>query len=106
MPAYVEPDLPERDARAMTRLGANPVRSAIIRELTLNPDGRTSGEIGRVIDVHYRTVWIHLRKMEEDGLVQSSDPGEGRSSNWRVYRLNRDELDTAVAQWLSYIHGE
>lgn len=106
MPAYVVPDLPERDARAMTQLGANPLRSAIIRELSQSAEGRTSGEIGRAIDVHYRTVWTYLKRLEEDGLVTSTDPGEGRSSHWRIYRLDREALDAAVTRWVSYLHGE
>lgn len=106
MPAYVMPELPERDAAAMTQLGVNPLRSAIIRELALNDDGRTSGEIGRAIDVHYRTVWTYLKKLEEDGLVTSTDPGQGRSSHWRVYNLNQQALNSALTQWVSYLHGK
>ena len=106
MPAYVVPNLPERDAHAMTQLGVNPVRAAIIRELARNRDGHTSGEIGREIDVHYRTVWTYLKKLEEDGIVTSTDPGEGRSSHWRVYQLNRKVLDTAIEQWTTYLRGE
>lgn len=89
----------------MRLLGVNPLRSAILRYLAQHPEGATSGDIGREIEAHYRTVWRYLKELEAEGGVTSEEGASGKSSHWRVYRLNREGRDTAVRRYLGYLDG-
>lgn len=90
----------------MSLLGVNPLRSAILRHLAQHPEGATSGDIGREVRVHYRTVWRYLKELEAEGGVTSEEASDGRSSYWRVYRLNREGRDAAIRCYLDYLDGK
>ncbi|WP_377973961.1 HTH domain-containing protein [Arthrobacter ulcerisalmonis] len=45
-------------------LGVNALRTSILRYLAQHPEGATSGEIGRDLNVDYRTVWRYLKEIE------------------------------------------
>lgn len=90
----------------MTLLGIHPRRAAILRYLVQHPEGATSGDIGRAIDIHYRTIWMDLRKLEAEGGVTSEEAADGRSSHWRVYKLRPEALEGAVSNFVDYVMGK
>ncbi|GAA1821406.1 helix-turn-helix transcriptional regulator [Agromyces neolithicus] len=90
----------------MSLLGIHPMRAAILRYLAQHPEGATSGDIGRDLGVHYRTIWSYLGKLETEGGVTSEPASEGRSSHWRVYKLNREGRDEAIRRFLDYLEGK
>lgn len=85
--------------------GMTPLRAEILRHLWQHPDGSTSGEIGRFLDVNYRTVARHLVRLEELGVVES-DADADRQGVRVVYRINADGFDAAVSELLQYLKGK
>ena len=87
-------------------LGVNALRTSILRYLALHPEGATSGEIGRDLDVDYRTVWRYLKEIETQGGVTSEQAeGKGQSDRWRVYKLNVDAREEAIQTYLRFLRG-
>lgn len=107
MSRYVRPStpLPERVEAAIASLGVNPLRTAIFRFLWQHPEGSTSGDIGRALDVDYRTVLWHLRQLERLGPI-ASDAGEQRHGQRVLYRINEKAFNAAADELLRYIRGE
>ena len=91
--------------RAMKAFGMNRVRSEVLRYLAQNPEGTTSGQIGRDLDATYQTIFRHLRELEEQGIIDS-DGSENRHGQRVVYRLNKQGRDRALANYASYLDGQ
>lgn len=104
MPQYVHPDtpIPKRAADVIDILGVNPLRAAILRYLWRNPEGGTSGDIGRAIGAGYKTILWHLKQLEEKGAVDS-DGGERRIGQRVIYRLNRAAFDEATRDYIRHV---
>lgn len=85
--------------------GMTPLRAEILRHLWQHPDGATSGDIGRNLEVNYRTVARHLVRLEELGAVES-DADTNRQGVRVVYRISADGFDTAVSELLQYLKGK
>lgn len=104
MPRYVQPSEPFPDwAEAVINLFAmNPLRIEILRHLAQNPDGGTSGDIGRAIGAGYKTVAWHLRQLEELGAVVC-DAEEDRRGQRVVYQFNEVTFDQAISGIKRYI---
>lgn len=107
VPEYVVPPLSPEVEAALTMLGVNPLRSAILRFLAQHPEGATSGDIGRELGADYRTVWRYLKELELQGGVTSEEAeGKGQSSRWRIYKLNLAARDAAVRTYLDFLDGK
>lgn len=89
----------------MKAFGMNRVRSEVLRYLAQNPEGTTSGQIGRDLDATYQTIFRHLRELEEQGIIDS-DGSENRHGQRVVYRLNKQGRDRALANYASYLDGQ
>lgn len=88
-------------------LGINPLRTEIIRYLAQHPDGATSGDIARAIGAEYRTVYGHLRQLEEsEGVQADGPPGGKRKGQWVIYRLNPAAIKAAQEQYRRYTAGK
>ncbi|KRE61770.1 hypothetical protein ASG92_20495 [Arthrobacter sp. Soil736] len=106
VPKYVPLAIPGSTEESLNMLGVNALRSSILRYLAQHPEGATSGEIGRDIDVDYRTVWRYLKEIETQGGVTSEQAeGKGQSDRWRVYKLNVDAREEAVKTYLGFLRG-
>lgn len=107
MPRYVSPKtpLPERVAIVTAILGVPALRAEILRQLSLSPDGATSGEIATAIGTRYQTVQRHLDQLEELGAVSASVPAP-RGGHHVVFRLVPSALDAALAENALYIQGK
>lgn len=104
MPEYVVPPLSLEVEAALTMLGINQLRSAILRHLAQHPEGATSGDIGRELGADYRTVWRYLKELEPQGGVTSGEAeGKGRSPRWRIYKLNVAARDAAIRTYLDFL---
>lgn len=106
MPRYVQPSKPIPDwaTDVINVLGINPLRIEILRYLSQNPDGGTSGDIGRSIGAAYKTVAWHLRQLEELRAVKS-DAGESRQGQRVVYQLTESAFDDALSGVKRYVKG-
>ncbi|MHC6223115.1 ArsR/SmtB family transcription factor [Arthrobacter sp. MMS24-S77] len=107
MPRYAKPPTPtnQRAEAAMKVFGANEVRSAIIRYLSQNAAGSTSGQVARDLGANYQTVFRHLQDLEVQGIV-ASDAGEQRQGQRVMYRLDREAKDRALADYDRYLDGK
>lgn len=108
MPRYVQP-ASSTDPEAVSVidvLGLNPLRAGILRYLAQNPEGGTSGDIGRALDAGYKTVHWHLRRLEQGGLVDSDGINADRQGQRVIYKLNHRGLDTAVDEAAKYLKGK
>lgn len=106
VPEYVLPPLPAEAEAALTVLGINQLRSAILRHLAQHPEGATSGDIGRELGADYRTVWRYLKELEtQGGVLSEGAEGKGRSSRWRIYKLNIGARDAAIRKYLDFLGG-
>lgn len=107
VPKYVPLKIPGLPEAALSMLGVNPLRTSILRYLAQHTEGATSGEIGRDLDVDYRTVWRYLKEIEAQGGVSSEQAeGKGQSDRWRVYKLNMDAREQAVSEYLAFLRGK
>lgn len=107
VPEYVVPPLPPEVETALTMLGINQLRSAILLHLAQHPEGATSGDIGRELDADYRTVWRYLKELESQGGVTSEEAeGKGQSPRWRNYKLNVAARDAAIRTYLDFLDGK
>lgn len=107
VPEYVIPPLPPEVEAALTMLGINQLRSAILRHLAQHPEGVTSGDIGREVGADYRTVWRYLKELEPQGGVTSEEAeGKGQSSRWRIYKLNAAARDATIRTYLGFLDGK
>jgi DNA-binding transcriptional ArsR family regulator len=70
-------------------------RRTILSVMHARGDQMTSGEIAARFDCSWPTTSQHLRVLENAGLVTSSLRGRER-----VYRLERDRLDSVAGSWL------
>lgn len=106
MPRYVQPSKPIPDwaSDVIHVLGINPLRIEILRQLARNPEGGTSGDIGRAIGAGYKTVAWHLRQLEKLGAVES-DAAESRQGQRVVYQLKETAFDAALAGVERYVRG-
>lgn len=84
--------------------GITPLRAEILRYLWRHPEGSTSGEIGRSLEVNYRTIARHLVRLEELGGIDS-DADSNRQGVRVVYRINAEGFDVAVSELLQYLKG-
>lgn len=101
---YVRPANPvsERTETAIATLGINPLRAEILRYLWQNPEGGTSGDLGRAIGTGYKTVLWHLQQLETLGAVDS-DGGERRIGQRVIYRINTKAFDEVTKDFLRYV---
>ena len=106
MPRYVQPSTPTPPwaADVIDVLGINPLRIEILRHLAQNPEGGTSGDIGRAIGAGYKTVAWHLRQLEDRGAV-TSDASENSQGQRVVYQLKESAFDDALAGIALYVKG-
>ncbi len=83
----------------------NRLRAEIIRDLASHPEGSTTGDVGRRIDVDYRQIHKHVRALATQGIVGSSisSPGTGRHI---LYTLNRSALESNNKELLDYLLGK
>lgn len=88
----------------MSAFGINQVRSAVLRFLAAAEHGVTSGQIARDLTANYQTVFRHLQDLESLGIV-SSDAGDQRQGQRVEYRLNREALDKALAEYADYLNN-
>lgn len=85
--------------------GMVPLRAEILRWLSQNPQGATSGAIGRALGANYRTVAKHLVRLEDLGVIES-DADDERQGVRVIYRVSPDRLAAAFDFLQGYIHGE
>lgn len=106
VPKYVPLAIPGLTAESLNMLGVNVLRTSILRYLAQHPDGATSGEIGRDLDVDYRTVWRYLKEIEtQRGVTSQHAEGKGQSDRWRVYKLNVEAREDAISTYLDFLRG-
>lgn len=108
MPRYASPDqpLPPELARAVKVFGANPIRAAIVRLLATNPEPMTTGEIERELGgASHRTIFHHVRELEEKGAV-TSDARDDRNGQRVRYTVNRDVIRRELDEYSRYLLGE
>lgn len=108
MPRYATP----QDQRfqgaetAMRVLGASTVSAAIIRLLSLCNDGVTTGFIGKELGIQYHTVFRHIERLHEAGIVNCDTPHEQHHGRRVLYRLAPDCLNEHLQSLSSYLLGE
>lgn len=85
-------------------LGIPQLRAEILRYLSQNPEGATSGEMATAIGTRYQTVQRHLEQLEGLGAVDASvkPPRQGHRV---VFKLRTGILATAVKTNAAYIEG-
>lgn len=88
----------------MSILGTTPLRVEILRYLHSHEEGGTSGEIGRFIGAGYKTVLVHLKELEDLGVVAASG-GERRVGQRVNYTLIPDGYTSALRDLDRYIQG-
>lgn len=104
MPKYVRPAHPEPVEAAIEAFG-NRVRVAILG--TLQKDGPgTRGDIARRLGAVEGTVQLHLRTLEQLGLVTSDPPPNARKSGQRVrYSADPRQIEEHLAALARAVRG-
>lgn len=85
-------------------LGIPHLRAAILRHLSSNADGGTSGEIAAALGTRYQTVKRHLEQLEELGVVAASI-APPRQGHHVVFTLKPEVLGEAIKKNAKYIQG-
>ena len=107
VPKYVPLTIPGFAEDSLNLLGVNALRTSILRHLAQHPEGVTSGDIGRDLNVDYRTVWRYLKELESQGGVTTSlAEGKGTSDRWRIYKLDTSVREDAIATYLDFLRGK
>lgn len=105
MPKYARPAHSESVEAAIEAFG-NRVRVAILGSLQTDGPG-TRGEIAKRLDAVEGTVQMHLRTLEQLGLVRSDPPPETRKSGQRVrYSANSSEIDARLEVLVAAVRGQ
>ncbi|WP_334173658.1 ArsR/SmtB family transcription factor [Sinomonas sp.] len=100
-----EKPTPKWAADVIKLLSLNPLRVEILRQLAQQPEGITSGDIGRAVGARYKTVAWHLRKLEDLGAVDS-DAGDQRQGQRVLYTLAEGAFDHALETLRRYVNRE
>lgn len=107
MPRYVTPQtpMPERMVIMTETLGIPALRAEILRHLSLNPSGATSGEIAAEFAIPYPTVRRNLEQLEKLGAVVANVPPP-RGGKQVVFCLVPEALQVALEENARYIQGK
>jgi DNA-binding transcriptional ArsR family regulator len=108
MPRYASPEepLPPELARAVRVFGANPIRAAIVRLLATSPEPLTTGDIEKALGgASHRTIFHHVRELEEKGAV-TSDARDDRNGQRVRYTVDRDAIRRELNEYAMYLLGE
>lgn len=102
-PSAIEP--PENVRASIVVFQANSLRAQILRDLAAHPEGSTTGDIGRRLDVDYRLIHRHIRVLSSLNVVTSSEsaPGTGRHI---IYMLDAGALKARNTTFLNYLLGK
>ncbi|WP_077490899.1 ArsR/SmtB family transcription factor [Sinomonas mesophila] len=103
MPKYVRSESADAAARwALEVLAMNQLRAEVIRFLAYSPDGVTSGDLARELGVGVKTLALHLKQLEEAGVVdvETEEPRKGRRV---LYRLPRGAVERALREAGGYL---
>lgn len=93
------------------RVLAHPLRSRLLGHLRVHGPA-TATELAAALDTHTGATSYHLRKLEDVGLVQDTETGQGKRRVWRAAAdpsshdaaepdLPMDADDQAAADWLA-----
>lgn len=99
----VEP--PERVRASIVVFQVNSLRAEIIRDLASHPEGSTTGDVGRRLNVDYRQVYGHIKTLDAAGILSSAEsaPGTGRHI---IYTLVPEALKALNKDFLNYLLGK
>lgn len=87
--------------RALIVFNVNTLRTEIIRDLSMHPDGETTGDIARRLDVDYRQVHKHVAALVAEGLVSTE-----RSGRSVLYRIQPEVLSEQLRVFSRFLSGE
>ena len=101
MSKYARPRMSARTERAISALGGNAARVAIIGALVEQP-ASTPGELAARTSLSVNTIRKHLGQLLTDGIVESDPPASlpfrERSGQRARYSVVRQALDAAYAE--------
>lgn len=71
----------------------------------MHPEGSTTGDIGRRLDVDYRQIYGHIKVLKGYDILEfaESAPGTGRNI---IYTLKPDALKALNKSYLNYLLGK
>lgn len=101
MTRYAVPQLPAGLERAISGLGGNAARIAVLGALVDQP-GSTPGEVAETVGLSVNTVRKHLAQLLEAGMLESDPPAtlpfSERSGQRARYSVVAAELNKAYAE--------
>lgn len=104
VPRRYTPSSAPSDARvAMTVFQVNALRSEVIRDLALHPEGSTTVESAYRLGVDYRVVYQHVQVLKREGLLRLAEENEGRRGP--VYMLDQQALENSNSAFMRYLLG-
>lgn len=92
--------------RALTVFNVNQLRAGVIRDLSKHPEGDTTGNIARRLEVDYRQVYAHVRILLAEGLVVTDADGVNQSGRRVLYSLKPGALEQQLAAYGKFLMGE
>ena len=108
MPSVYKPPTPlSPEVRgAIAVFNVNLLRANIVRDLSMRPEGDTTGNVAKRLEVDYRQVYAHFRALMKEGLV-TADPSGSESNGRRViYRISPEKLQEMASIYIKFLVGE
>lgn len=100
-----QPALSPELALAFDVFNVNTLRAAVIRDLSMNPGGSTTGDIARRLGVDYRQVFAHIQVLEASGVVTADLP-DNRAGRRIQYSLDVEELKKQADNYVGFLRGQ
>lgn len=101
---YTPSSAPSEDARAaITVFQVNTLRSEVIRDLALHPEGSTTVESAYRLDVDYRVVYQHVQVLKREGILRLAEEGGVRRGP--VYTLDQQALESRNRALMRHLLG-
>ena len=103
MPRLTRPEQMPREVRAVIDVIGNQARTRILHLLSAQP--RTAAELAADLGADHSSVYRHLNRLEDAGLVQADHARGHRVGVVVMWAVDIDEVQRAALTWLAYATG-